>query len=109
MMVCLELYAYCVGVFSSRKIAQACARNLAFIALVGTEFKGSHMRVFSNKILQKYDYPPSHDVMTRLSSQNLSDSNFSEAAVGSRPLLVTSGETWYISHLYTEKTRTAIP
>ena len=37
MMVCLLLYAYCVGVFSSRKIAQACERNLAFIAIVGTE------------------------------------------------------------------------
>ena len=35
MMGCLLLYAYCVGVFSSRKIAQACARNLAFIAMVG--------------------------------------------------------------------------
>jgi transposase len=37
MMVCLLLYAYCVGVFSSRKIAQACERNLAFIAIVGAE------------------------------------------------------------------------
>jgi len=37
MMVCLLLYAYCVGVFSSRKIAQACERNLAFIAIVGQE------------------------------------------------------------------------
>jgi transposase len=37
MMVCLLLYAYCVGVFSSRKIALACERNLAFIAIVGTE------------------------------------------------------------------------
>jgi len=34
MMVCLLLYAYCVGLFSSRKIALACARNLAFIAIV---------------------------------------------------------------------------
>src|SRR5262245_17887727 len=37
MMVCLLLYAYCVGVFSSRKIAQACERNLAFIAIVGPD------------------------------------------------------------------------
>src|SRR6266702_4598033 len=37
MMVCLLLYAYCVGVFSSRKIALACARNLAFLAIVGDE------------------------------------------------------------------------
>ena len=37
MMVCLLLYAYCVGVFSSRKIALACERNLAFIAIVGQD------------------------------------------------------------------------
>jgi transposase len=37
MMVCLLLYAYCVGVFSSRKIAQACERNLAFLAIVGQD------------------------------------------------------------------------
>ena len=30
MMVCLLLYAYCVGVFSSRTIALACERHLAF-------------------------------------------------------------------------------
>ncbi len=33
MMVCLLLYAYCVGVFSSRKIALACERHLAFLAI----------------------------------------------------------------------------
>src|SRR6266571_1298612 len=37
MMVCLLLYAYCVGVFSSRTIAFACERNLAFLAIVGQE------------------------------------------------------------------------
>src|SRR3989454_522440 len=37
MMVCLLLSAYCVGVLSSRKIAWACERNLAFIAIVGQE------------------------------------------------------------------------
>jgi transposase len=37
MMVCLLLYAYCVGVFSSRKIALACERNLAFLAIVGED------------------------------------------------------------------------
>jgi len=36
-MVCLLLYAYCVGVFSSRKIALACERNLAFLAIVGQD------------------------------------------------------------------------
>jgi transposase len=35
MMVTLLLYAYCVGVCSSRKIAAACERNLAFRAIVG--------------------------------------------------------------------------
>ena len=37
MMVCLLLSASCVGVFSSRKIAWACERNLAFLAIVGQE------------------------------------------------------------------------
>ncbi len=37
MMVCLLRYAYCVGVFSSRKIALACERHLAFLAMVGQE------------------------------------------------------------------------
>jgi transposase len=37
MMVCLLLYAYCIGVFSSRQIALACERNLAFMAIVGQE------------------------------------------------------------------------
>ena len=37
MMVCLLLYASCVGVFASRQIAQACERTLAFIAIVGPE------------------------------------------------------------------------
>src|SRR5437763_15828213 len=36
-MTFLWSYAYCVGVFSSRKIAQACERNLAFLAIVGDD------------------------------------------------------------------------
>ena len=35
MMVTLLMYAYAVGVCSSRKIAAACERNLAFRAIVG--------------------------------------------------------------------------
>jgi transposase len=37
MMTTLLVYAYCVGVFSSRKIAAACERNLAFLAIVGEQ------------------------------------------------------------------------
>jgi transposase len=37
MMTCLLLYAYSVGVFSSRKMATACERNLAFLAIVGDD------------------------------------------------------------------------
>jgi transposase len=37
MMTCLWLYAYSVGVFASRKVAQACERNLAFLAIVGDD------------------------------------------------------------------------
>jgi transposase len=55
MMVCLLLYAYCVGGFSSRKIAQACERNLAFVAIVGadrpdfrtiSDFRKLHLEAF---------------------------------------------------------------
>lgn len=35
MMATLLVYAYCIGVCSSRKIAAACERNLAFRAIVG--------------------------------------------------------------------------
>jgi len=37
MMVTLVVYAYCVGVCSSRKVAAACERNLAFRAIVGND------------------------------------------------------------------------
>jgi len=37
LMTCLWLYAYSVGLFSSRKIATACERNLAFLAIVGND------------------------------------------------------------------------
>jgi transposase len=37
MMVTLLVYSYSVGVSSSRKIAAACERNLAFLAIVGEE------------------------------------------------------------------------
>src|SRR3989454_6924854 len=57
MMVCLLLYAYCVGVFSSRKIALACERHLAFMAMVGQErpdfrtisdFRTLHLEAFKD-------------------------------------------------------------
>lgn len=37
LMTTLLVYAYSVGVFSSRKIAAACERNLAFLAIVGND------------------------------------------------------------------------
>src|SRR5881296_4496106 len=55
MLVCLLLYAYSVGVFSSRKIALACERNLAFMAIVGedrpdfrtiSDFRKLHLEAF---------------------------------------------------------------
>jgi transposase len=57
MMVCLWLYASCVGVFSSRKRALACERNLAFMAIVGQErpdfrtssaFRTLHLEAFKD-------------------------------------------------------------
>jgi len=61
MMVCLLLYTYCVGVFSSRKIAWACERNLAFMAIVGQErpdfrtisdFRKQHLEPFKEVFVQ---------------------------------------------------------
>src|SRR5437773_10246646 len=61
MMVCLLLYAYCVGVFSSRKSALACERNLAFMAIVGQErpdfrtisdFRKLHLESFKEVFVQ---------------------------------------------------------
>jgi transposase len=61
LMVCLLLYAYCVGVFSSRKIALACERNLAFMAIVGQErpdfrtisdFRTQHLEAFKDVFVQ---------------------------------------------------------
>src|SRR5712691_10178124 len=61
MMVCLLLYAYSVGVFSSRKIALACERNLAFLAIVGedrpdfrtiSDFRKLHLGVFKEVFVQ---------------------------------------------------------
>jgi transposase len=55
MMVCLLLYSYCLGVRSSRKIALACERNLAFLAIVGldrpdfrtiSDFRKLHLEAF---------------------------------------------------------------
>jgi len=61
MMVCLLLYAYCVGVFSSRKIALACERHLAFLAIVGedrpdfrtiSDFRKLHLEAFKAVFVQ---------------------------------------------------------
>ena len=61
LMTCLLLYAYCVGVFSSRKIAHACERNLAFLAIVGPDrpdfrtislFRKNHLDAFADVFVQ---------------------------------------------------------
>jgi transposase len=61
MLVCLLLYSYCVGVYSSRKIARACERNLAFLAIVGddrpdfrtiSDFRKEHLESFADVFTQ---------------------------------------------------------
>src|SRR4030095_13435074 len=52
------------------------------------------MRVSSNKLLQKYAQPTSHNAVTLLSAQNLSDSNFPEAAYWLCAVLVTVSFTY---------------
>lgn len=60
-MVCLLLYSYSVGIFSSRKIALACERNLAFLAIVGqdrpdfrtiSDFRKIHLEAFNEVFLE---------------------------------------------------------
>src|SRR3954454_12396220 len=61
MMVTLVVYAYSVGVCSSRKIAAACQRNLAFRAIVGndppdfrtlSDFRKIHLAAFRPLFLE---------------------------------------------------------
>ena len=61
MMTTLVVYAYCVGVCSSRKIAGACERNFAFIAIVGkdvpdfrtiSDFRKIHLAAFRPLFLE---------------------------------------------------------
>jgi transposase len=61
MMVTLLIYGYCVGVRSSRKIAAACERNLAFRAIVGdgppdfrtiSDFRKIHLAAFEKLFVE---------------------------------------------------------
>ncbi len=61
MLVCLLLYAYSIGVYSSRKIALACERNLAFLAIVGpdrpdfrtiSDFRKEHLHTLAGLFTQ---------------------------------------------------------
>jgi transposase len=61
MMVTLVTYAYCIGVCSSRKLAAACERNLAFRAVVGndppdfrtiSDFRKNHLAAFRPLFLE---------------------------------------------------------
>jgi len=61
MMVTLLCYSYCVGVFSSRKMAAACERNIAFMAIVGnqhpdfrtiSDFRKNHLQPLSDLFVE---------------------------------------------------------
>jgi transposase len=61
MMCTLLCYAYAVGVCSSRKIAAACERNLAFMAIVGnappnfrtiSDFRKIHLKAFEDLFIE---------------------------------------------------------
>ena len=61
LLVCLLTYSYAVGVYSSRKIAQACERNLAFLAIVGddrpdfrtiSDFRKGHLDAFADLFIR---------------------------------------------------------
>ena len=61
MMTTLLIYSYCVGVFSSRKIAAACERNVGFLAIVGkdrpdfrtiSDFRKIHLQPLADLFLE---------------------------------------------------------
>jgi transposase len=61
LLVCLLVYSYAVGVYSSRKIAAACERNLAFLAIVGddrpdfrtiSDFRKGHLDAFADLFIR---------------------------------------------------------
>ena len=61
LLVCLLVYSYAVGVFSSRKIALACERNLAFLAIAGddrpdfrtiSDFRKEHLNAFADLFIE---------------------------------------------------------
>jgi len=61
MMATLLIYSYCVGVFSSRKIAAACERNVAFLVIVGkdrpdhrtiSDFRKIHLQPLADLFLE---------------------------------------------------------
>ena len=61
LMVTLLVYAYCIGVCSSRKVALACERNLAFRAIVGdgppdfrtiSDFRKIHQAAFRRLFIE---------------------------------------------------------
>jgi transposase len=61
MMCTLLVYSYSIGVFSSRKIAAACERNLAFLAIVGSDspnfrtisdFRKTHLAAFEDLFIE---------------------------------------------------------
>src|SRR5262245_21813334 len=61
MMTTLLIDSYCVGVFSRRRIAAACERNLAFLAIVGdqrpdfrtiSDFRKIHLDAFADVFVQ---------------------------------------------------------
>src|SRR2546426_711577 len=89
MMVCLLLYAYCVGVFSSRKIALGCERNLAFVAIVGSErpdfrtisdFRKLHLEAFIDVFVAVVRLAGEAGLVTQAYQQDEAE----EAALGSR-------------------------
>ena len=61
LLVCLLTSSYAVGVYSSRKIAAACERNLAFLAIVGddrpdfrtiSDFRKGHLDAFADLFIR---------------------------------------------------------
>ena len=84
MMTTLLVYSYCVGVFSSRKIAAACERNLTFLAIVGhqrpdfrtiSDFRKIHLERFEDFFVEVLRFAAALG-MVKLGNLSLAGSKF---------------------------------
>ena len=95
MLVCLLLYAYCVGVFTSRKIAQVCERNLAIVGeerpdfRTLSDFRKRHLEAFAQAFVHVLRIGGEAGLVKLGNVSTDGDLGYSTAAAGNRSSLVS--------------------